>query len=372
MGFERLQAKIANDQRPAISMILPIFNMEKHLRECIDSILAQTFSDFEVILVNDGSTDNSEDICKTYLSDARFRYIKQANAGVSVARNTGLNEARGTWIAFVDPDDKLFPNYLEDLYQYTHFDLDIISCCCKVFNSENEEETCSFYDQNLLFIDDDSIREENSLVNFRHAPKIELLKELMDSQYMEHRSTAIGVPWGKLYRSELLFCNKLSFDPKLIRMQDNIFNMYAFQVAKAVLYINKGLYLYRDDHMIVFSKQYDERAKYYYIHISEERRKFLIEHDLMKEPELRRMYIEESAKLLTISMKKYYANRKNGLSLSENTKTIYRILANEIYRDVMANLKRIKAPSKGATLRLWMLKLHMVWMVVLIEKYCIQ
>ena len=121
-----------------------------------------------------------------------------------------------------------------------------------------------------------------------------------------------------------------------------------------------------------FSKQYDERAKYYYIHISEERRKFLIEHDLMKEPELRRMYIEESAKLLTISMKKYYANRKNGLSLSENTKTIYRILANEIYRDVMANLKRIKAPSKGATLRLWMLKLHMVWMVVLIEKYCIQ
>lgn len=96
-----------------VSVIVPVYNVEKYLNECIDSILAQTFTDFELILVNDGSSDRSGEICDEYaIKDKRIKVIHQQNGGVSVARNTGLNEAKGTYISFVDSDDVVLPNYL--------------------------------------------------------------------------------------------------------------------------------------------------------------------------------------------------------------------------------------------------------------------
>ena len=98
------------------SVIVPVYNAEKTLRRCLDSILRQTFSDYEVILVDDGSKDSSLDICKSYCAkDKRFSVLHQENSGVSKARNRGLDSAKGNYICFVDSDDTITSDYLEQV-----------------------------------------------------------------------------------------------------------------------------------------------------------------------------------------------------------------------------------------------------------------
>ncbi|ASN61551.1 glycosyltransferase family 2 protein [Latilactobacillus curvatus] len=103
---------------PEVSVIVPIYNVSKYLRKCIDSILCQTFNDFELILVDDGSTDDSFDICKNYtLVDNRIHVIRQSNAGLSAARNTGIDHSTGHFLTFIDSDDYVEPSYLDFLYK---------------------------------------------------------------------------------------------------------------------------------------------------------------------------------------------------------------------------------------------------------------
>ena len=100
-----------------ISIIIPVYNVEKFLPQCIDSILAQTYKDFELILVDDGSPDGSPAICDSYAQrDERVRVIHQKNAGVSAARNNGIEHAKSEWISFVDSDDWVEPSYIEDFH----------------------------------------------------------------------------------------------------------------------------------------------------------------------------------------------------------------------------------------------------------------
>lgn len=103
---------------PEISIIVPVYQVEKYLNECIDSILAQTFTDFELILVDDGSPDNCPALCDAAAKrDSRVRVIHKQNGGVSTARNAGLDAAQGNWIAFVDSDDTVEPEYLEKMHK---------------------------------------------------------------------------------------------------------------------------------------------------------------------------------------------------------------------------------------------------------------
>ena len=113
---------------PAISIIVPVFNAAQYLQECLDSILSQSFNDFELILIDDGSTDNSLSICQSYeRRDSRIKIISGPNQGVSAARNKGLNVACGEWITFVDPDDWVEPTHVSTLYnaQKKNRDMDI-------------------------------------------------------------------------------------------------------------------------------------------------------------------------------------------------------------------------------------------------------
>ena len=112
---------------PKVSIIVPVYNTEKYLSQCIESILAQTFDDFELILVNDGSTDNSGKICDVYAKlDNRIRAIHTSNKGVNAARQLGVNLSRGFWINFIDSDDTINNNALELLYNETTNNVDII------------------------------------------------------------------------------------------------------------------------------------------------------------------------------------------------------------------------------------------------------
>ena len=102
---------------PAVSIIVPVYNAEKHLRECIDSVLAQTFADWELILVDDGSTDSSNKTCREYAAkDSRIRLIEKVNGGLSSARNAALDIAGGEYVFFLDADDELYPHTINLLY----------------------------------------------------------------------------------------------------------------------------------------------------------------------------------------------------------------------------------------------------------------
>ena len=112
---------------PVISVIVPVYNTEKYLSRCIDSILTQTFTDLELLLVDDGSTDKSGIICDEYaLKDSRVRVFHKENGGVSFARNLGVQEARGSWIAFVDADDWILETYLANFVNNIKKDTQLI------------------------------------------------------------------------------------------------------------------------------------------------------------------------------------------------------------------------------------------------------
>ena len=105
-------------EKPLLSIIVPVYDVERYLQKCMDSILAQTFTDFELILVEDGSPDNCPALCDAAAAkDARIRVIHQKNGGLSAARNAGLDAARGDWIGFVDSDDYIAPEMYEMLYK---------------------------------------------------------------------------------------------------------------------------------------------------------------------------------------------------------------------------------------------------------------
>ena len=122
---------------PKISVIVPVYKVEQYLHECVDSILAQTFTDFELILVDDGSPDNCGKICDEYAAkDSRVRVIHQENQGVSAARNAALDVAKGEFIAFIDSDDVVNVYYLEVLLSGMDEDTDIVACPFFTFSEE--------------------------------------------------------------------------------------------------------------------------------------------------------------------------------------------------------------------------------------------
>ena len=124
----------AKTNKPLISVIVPIYNCARYLPQCIESILAQTYTNLEIILVDDGSTDNSRKICNDYAAmDLRIKVIHQANAGVSVARNIGLKWARGEYIGFVDADDYI----AKDMYEYLY---------SLIFKYQTKISICNYYE----------------------------------------------------------------------------------------------------------------------------------------------------------------------------------------------------------------------------------
>ena len=134
-----------NNHPPKISLIVPIYKVEAYLSRCIDSILNQSFSDFELILIDDGGPDRCGTICDTYAKkDSRIHVIHQENRGVSAARNAGIDAALGEWIAFVDSDDWLHKDYLKILISGILSDTDIVICNCLVTSNQSEKDcNCS-------------------------------------------------------------------------------------------------------------------------------------------------------------------------------------------------------------------------------------
>ena len=230
-----------------VSVVIPVYNVEPFIGACIESVCKQTVKDIEIILVNDGSTDNGAAVCEDWCrKDSRVRLINQANQGVSVARNRGIQESSGEWIAFIDSDDWIEPNYLEVLVETAEENKADIGICGFYFDYPDEVVARGHFEKDMLF----KGRDEVSQI------QIQILAKNM-SKVKNNSGDRIGAPWCKVFRASFIKDNKLEFIPNLKRSQDVVFNLYALEKAETVAYKNLPLYHYRinpDSVCVKFSK----------------------------------------------------------------------------------------------------------------------
>jgi len=193
-----------------ISVIVPVYNVETYLEECLDSIQNQTYTNLEVLLVNDGSTDGSQAICERYCqTDKRFRLMNQTNQGLSAARNKGVEISTGEYIVFVDSDDVIKTNYLEKLMHYMREDVDIVE---SQFTVSNEEFLAkSFKEPSILF-------EGNSQEAVKIFPKHVLNVNAVTKLY--RRSIVEAVPYidGVIFEDVYCGIGMLKYIRKIIKI----------------------------------------------------------------------------------------------------------------------------------------------------------
>lgn len=212
-----------------ISIIIPVYNVEKYLRECLDSILAQTFQDFEIICVDDESTDKSLEILQEYKrKDDRFVILQQRHSGAGSARNNGIRLAEGKYIQFLDSDDYFEPNLLEEMYNHAEkFDTDLTVCSSRKVDDEgNITETGS----------------PNFPINIDKVPmeKVFNREDFKDDIF----SLFTPVVWNKLIRKSFLRENNLEFPP--LTIYEDIAFMHSLVIcANKIVAFNKELVNYR-------------------------------------------------------------------------------------------------------------------------------
>ena len=224
---------------PLISVIIPIYNVQNYLEDCITSVLNQTYPNVEVILVNDGSTDRSSEICEYYSAqDERIIYISQENKGLSGARNRGIEESNGDYVVFIDGDDVMDSQQLTLLYEkLVEYDADI---AIGSYHQYSEQDGC-FY---IHFTDEDYIEK----LYFRD----ELIDDLPE---LEKIDVSFVTAWGKLFKKHLF--NHVKFP--LNKLSEDVFVMYKlFLQCEKIIFVKKSLYTYRRHNTSIMGSKFSE------------------------------------------------------------------------------------------------------------------
>lgn len=201
-----------------ISIIIPIHNSEKFISRCLNSIISQTYKDIEVILINDGSTDDSAEICEKYArEDSRIKIIHQDRQGVSKARNVGLQHSNGEYILFVDSDDFIESNMCKNLLTKINRDnCDMVFCRYNIVKNEQKIKVNEINLQSL-------VNDLNIKYLFYRSSQIKI-SEGVESIY----GNVIGSTWRILYKKELL--SNLKFDENITYMEDVVFLLNIFRM----------------------------------------------------------------------------------------------------------------------------------------------
>lgn len=212
--------------KPLFSIILPIYNTEKYLIRCLDSIHAQTYPDYEVLMINDGSTDSSSEICQQYQQkDCRFHLLSQENHGVSAARNHGLKFAQGKYILFVDSDDKVTTNFVRD------FANELEKSCVDLV-------ICNYYECLL-----DHNQNNTKAYDFGEVSVETYMKKMARNPIANY----YGVLWNKAFRHDVIDRWNLQFDTSLSFGEDFKFLMEYLEKIQVLRTIKSYNYYYTYD-----------------------------------------------------------------------------------------------------------------------------
>lgn len=209
--------------KPLVSIIIPVYNVEKYIEKCVNSLLDQTYDNIEILLINDGSTDNSGNICDSLAKkDIRIRVIHQMNAGVSNARNTGLDAMQGEYVTFVDSDDYVAADFVECLYN-------------AITKNNADISTCGHYRVNF----DGSLKKIYHLSDNPDEIICTSGKDAITNMFYEKLCSASS--GSKLYKRELF--DNLRF-PAYIMGEDTFVVYHTFKESLLVAHTNKPLYYY--------------------------------------------------------------------------------------------------------------------------------
>jgi glycosyltransferase involved in cell wall biosynthesis len=229
---------------PRVSIIVPIYNVEPFLEQCVQSLVDQTCQDIEVILVDDGSPDKCGEICDRFAAEYPIvKVIHQENQGVSVARNTGMDAAQGEWLMFVDGDDWVELDIVEKMLPYAEEKgCDILVGSYFLETKNHSKLECFGKLSGYMLCEKDKLRLFASCF---------YLQSLRNTRF----SHAIGGPWAKLLRKNLLLKHELRFLPGLTQSQDILFSLYAFQNAAKIALLDPPHYHYRE-HTLSTTRKY--------------------------------------------------------------------------------------------------------------------
>jgi glycosyltransferase involved in cell wall biosynthesis len=227
--------------KPLLSIIVPVYNAEKYLARCLDSILAQTFKDFECIIVDDGSVDQSPAICDEYAGrDGRIQVLHKKNEGVSAARNDGIQTAAAGYIAFVDSDDTIHPEMYERMYT-------------AITAGQNDFVCCGYYHKEKNY----SL--PNNYFNGSQAEMVYTIKKAELFDYI----------WNKLYRAEIIRNNNIRFPQGYSFGEDFLFNLNYFLFVHSGCCITDILYFYTINNVSVSKvRPYFEHSLFRFTNIS--------------------------------------------------------------------------------------------------------
>ena len=211
-----------------VSIIVPIYNSEKFLSRCLNSIREQTFDDFEVIMINDGSTDNSSGVCEEYCkSDARFKLVNQKNAGPSAARNRGIDEADSKYLSFIDADDWVEPDFIEQLYNAAEqTDADITVCSYIVDYPDKSIKRAATHLKPGLYVGQDC-------------------REIAANSMVSFVTGVVGYSVLRLVRREFLQNSGYRFNTSINRSEDSLlWTQLSFKANRLCLITDKHPYHY--------------------------------------------------------------------------------------------------------------------------------
>ena len=302
---------------PAISVIVPVYKAEAFLRRCIESILAQSERSFELLLIDDGSPDGCPAICDEYAArDARVRVIHKRNAGVSAARNTGLDHASGDYVAFVDSDDYVDADYLS-------------SMLCRTQGDAASDNAFILTDYQPFSPEGKEKREypASMTVDFKKTP----------ASAQAFRDLIFGFrlfpPYCKLFRRDVIEAAHLRFDTSLRTAEDFDFNMRYLEHVDEIRYIPKTSYHYR-----VAYKRYTP-SNHGVLGDSEIRSAHIMAHGITDLAKRMGVYEEVAAEIERWAAKKHYFNRlpmlfapSDDVSRGERKKLYKRLISDPVYR----------------------------------------
>ena len=243
---------------PKISVIIPIYNVEKYLRRCLDSVGKQSFKDIEIICINDGSPDNCLKILDEYAArDKRIVVINKKNAGVSAARNDGIKIAHGKYIHFLDADDFIDSDYYQKMYDAAIKNSADIVCSGFVTNTKYARDLKYTYD----FVADD-----------------------LNAKIRRSYAFTDGYVWRYLFDRRFLVKNKLLFDTKMISQEDVIFVLNAIAVSNRISFVSGTYYHYMFNDMSALNTRdaaHHKKVKMQYKIGKEYKRDFARKYDIM-------------------------------------------------------------------------------------------
>lgn len=301
---QKLLSKMADyESKSLISIIVPVYNVEKYLRECLDSIMSQTYQNFECLLINDGSPDHSAGICKEYVDkDARFHYFEKENGGLASARNLGIKYSKGKYITFIDSDDWVDLDYLEVLHsKIKEYNTDFVISSYKKFDMDEDCFYLHIWDQD-------------------YYEKIWTSQELLSQlPNLENYDGSYTVSWGKLFKRSLF--DEILFNEQRKFGEDFECSFKLYLSMTSCLYIHKALYNYRLHSESMLGQVVTERQLMDDIEIRVGRLPYLIVRGIDSSP-----YISNLKSFI-----QYRINEKEKVGL-ENSNAI------QMYQEILRNL----------------------------------